>query len=54
MRCSTSSGLNCTDRSQLETFVQPVEEYVEAFLEKIEALSRHDFIAKQQSRYCKD
>ena len=44
----------CTDRSQLETFVQPVEEYVEAFLEKIEALSRHDFIAKQQSRYCKD
>ena len=44
----------CTDRSQLETFVQPVEEFVEAFVEKIDILSRHDFIAKEQSKFFKE
>ena len=44
----------CTDRSQLETFVQPMEEFVEAFVEKIDILSRHDFIAKVQSKFFKE
>ena len=40
-----------TDRSKLETMVEPLEDFVESFLEKLENLKRHDFIAKQQSQY---
>ena len=40
-----------TDRSTLETLVKPVEEFVPDFCEKLEALRRHDYIAKQQSLY---
>ena len=43
-----------TDRSKLETMVEPIEDFVEAFIEKLYTLKRHDFIAKQQSQYlCK-
>ncbi|KAL5503683.1 hypothetical protein EMCRGX_G010672 [Ephydatia muelleri] len=40
-----------TDRSMLETVIQQVEEFVDTFMEKLEILSRHEFIAKEQSRY---
>ena len=43
-----------TDRSQLETISQSTEEFVETFIEKLQVLSRHDFIAKEQSNYLKD
>ena len=43
-----------TDRSNLETMVKPVEEFLDIFVEKLEALKRHDFIAKQQARYLND
>ena len=43
-----------TDRSQLETISQSTEEFVETFIEKLQLLSRHDFIAKEQSNYLKD
>ena len=38
-----------TNRSMLETVVQQVEEFVDTFMEKLEILSRHEFIAKEQS-----
>ena len=34
--------------------VQRVEEFVDTFVEKLEIFSRHEFIAKQQSRYLKE
>ena len=40
-----------TDRSTLQTIVQSTDEFIESFLDKLEKLRRHDFIAKQQSRY---
>ena len=40
-----------TDRSTLQTIVQSADEFIESFLDKLETLRRHDFIAKQQSRY---
>ena len=40
-----------TDRSNLQTIVQSIDEFIENFLDKLETLRRHDFIAKQQSRY---
>ena len=40
-----------TDCSTLQTIVQSTDEFIESFLDKLEALRRHDFIAKQQSRY---
>ncbi|KAL5487220.1 hypothetical protein EMCRGX_G019797 [Ephydatia muelleri] len=43
-----------TDQSQLETISQSTEEFVEMFIEKLQVLSRHDFIAKEQSNYLKD
>ena len=39
------------DRSTLETFVKPVEEFVECFCDRLEALLPHSFIAKQQSSF---
>ena len=38
-----------TDRSKLETMVQPIDDFIDTFLEKLDNLRRHDFIAKQQS-----
>ena len=43
-----------TDRSQLETITESTEEFVETFIEKLQVLSRHDFVAKEQSNYLKD
>ena len=43
-----------TDRSQLETISQSTEEFVETFITKLPVLSRHDFIAQEQSNYLKD
>ena len=40
-----------TDRSTLHTIVQSTDECIESFLDKLETLRRHDFIAKQQSHY---
>ena len=40
-----------TDRSQLETISQSTEEFVETFITKLQVLSRHDFIAQEQSNY---
>ena len=40
-----------TDSSNLETFVKPVEDYLNVFAEKLETLKPHDFIAKQQASY---
>lgn len=37
--------------SSLETVLKLVEEFVTEFCEKLEALRRHDYIAKQQSLY---
>ena len=34
-----------TDRSQLETIIQSIEEFVETFIEKLQMLQQHDFIA---------
>ena len=40
-----------TDRSKLETMVQPIDDFIDTFLEKLDNLRRHDFIAKQQSNF---
>ena len=40
-----------TDRSKLETMVQPIGDFIDTFLEKLDNLRRHDFIAKQQSHF---
>ena len=43
-----------TDRSSLETKVQSVEEFLDTFMDMLEKLIRHDFIAKSQARYLAD
>ena len=43
-----------TDRSNLETTIKPVEDFLDLFVEKLETLKRHDFITKQQARYLND
>ena len=40
-----------TDRSTLQTIVPSTDEFIKSFLDKLETLRRHDFIAKQQSCY---
>jgi len=45
------SQWTATDSSNLETFVKPVEDFLNVFLEKLETLKPHDFIAKQQASY---
>ena len=40
-----------TDRSNLETYIDTTEEFVDSFCEKLHTLKRHDFIAQQQSLY---
>ena len=45
------------DRSNLETFSMPADEFVEAFCVKLQLLRPHSFIAKEQSAFykkCKD
>ena len=39
------------DRSTLETYTKPVDEFVEKFCEKLELLRPHSFIAAQQASY---
>ena len=39
------------DCSTLQTIVQSTDEFIEGFLDKLETLRRHDFIAKQQPPY---
>jgi hypothetical protein len=40
-----------TDRSTIETFVKPVDEFIELLSSKLVILTRHHFIAKSQSSY---
>ena len=40
-----------TDRANLETKVLSVDEFVDCFIESVEKLQVHDFIAKMQSRF---
>ena len=40
-----------TDRSTLETFCVPAEEFIEIFSEKLELLRPHSFIASQQAQF---
>jgi hypothetical protein len=40
-----------TDRSTLETFCVPAEEFVEIFCEKLELLRPHSFIASEQAAF---
>ena len=40
-----------TDRSTLETFCTPAEEFVETFCEKLELLRPHSFIASEQASF---
>ena len=42
------------DRSRLETFSMPSDEFVELFCDKLKLLSPHSFIASQQSTFYKD
>lgn len=42
------------DRSTLETYTKPVDEFVEMFCEKLELLRPHAFIAAQQASYYND
>ena len=39
------------DRSQLQTFIQSTDEFVERFLGSLKTLTRHDFIAQKQAKY---
>ena len=39
------------DRSTLETYTKPVDEFVEMFIEKLETLRSHAFIATQQASF---
>ena len=40
-----------TDRATLDTKIQPVHEFLAAFLDSLSALQQHDFIAKLQSQF---
>ena len=43
-----------TDRSNLETNILPAEEFVALFIEKLERLLRHDFVARMQAQYLQE
>lgn len=43
-----------TDRSNLETHVDPVDEFIDKFCEDLCKLIPHDFIAKSQSKFLED
>ena len=40
-----------TDRSTLETFCVPAEQFVDIFCEKLEILRQHSFIASRQAAF---
>ena len=40
-----------TDRSQLQTFIQSIDEFIERFSGSLKTLTRHDFIAQEQAKY---
>ena len=40
-----------TDRSQLQTFIQSTDEFIERFLGSLKTLSRQDFIAQEQAKH---
>ena len=40
-----------TDRSQLQTFIQSSDEFVDRFLGSLKTLTSHDFIAQEQVKY---
>ena len=42
------------DRSTLETYTKPVDEFVDMFCEKLEVLRPHAFIAAQQASFYRD
>ncbi len=42
------------DRSTLETYTKPVDEFVDMFIEKLELLRPHSFIAAQQASFYSD
>ena len=42
------------DRSTLETYTKPVDEFVDMFCEKLQLLCPHSFIAAQQASYYSD
>ena len=43
-----------TDRSTMETIVQPVDEFLQSFIQALKKLQRHDLIAKLQSNFVND
>lgn len=43
-----------TDRTSLITQQMPLEEFISTLVEKLDNLTRHDFIAKHQSNYLKE
>ena len=43
-----------TDRSNLITTIQQVHEFLEYFMEMLNKLKQHDFIAKVQANYVQD
>ena len=43
-----------TDRSQLETVVKPVDDFVNQFLKDLKVYQRHAFLAKSQSAFYRD
>ena len=43
-----------TDRSNLDTKILPVEEFATLFMDKLERLRRHDFIARMQAQYLQE
>ena len=43
-----------TDRSTMETVIQPVDEFLPCFMKTLKTLKRHDLIAKQQSNFVTD
>ena len=43
-----------TDRSTMETIIQPVDEFLQSFMKALKTLKRHDLIAKQQSKFVTD
>eukprot|EP00731_Ephydatia_muelleri_P027659 Em0019g532a len=40
-----------TDRANLETWIAPVEEFLDAFMVALEKLKLHDYIAKNQAKF---
>ena len=40
-----------TEKSQLQTFIQSTDEFIERFLGSLKILTRHDFIAQEQAKY---